>query len=154
MNNEFQWRNEMRKLDGALEPARDLWPDISTRIGIQRERRRPSRQQSRQIGFAIAATVLIACGAGLIAQRLQSHAQSVATIAQQASADIAVPRTALDWATPANPVLASAAQDLDGASAQLQQALEQHPDAVFLVGMLNRTNGQRMRLLQQAPYAG
>lgn len=151
MDNEFQWRNEMRKLGGAVEPACDLWPDIGTRISAQR--RQPQRRRPGHIGFAIAATVLIACGAGLVAQRIQSHSQA-AIIAQQVAADSDVPRTALDWATPANPVLASAAQDLDGASAQLQQALEQHPDAVFLVGMLNRTNGQRMRLLQQAPYAG
>ncbi|MDR3388054.1 MAG: hypothetical protein P4L92_13480 [Rudaea sp.] len=149
MNNEFQWRSEMRKLDGAVEPARDLWPDLAARIGAQRMPRRMPR-----IGFAIAATAMLACGAGLIAQRLQSRAQSVVALTQQASADTVVPRTPLDWATPANPALAAAAEDLDGASAQLQQALEQQPDAVFLVGMLNRTNGQRMRLLQQAPYAG
>ncbi len=116
------------------------------RIGVRRQRR-PG------IGLAIAASVLVACGAGLIAQRMQARSLS-AEIVAQAAADIDVPRTALDWATPANPALASAAQDLDSASAQLQQALEQQPDAVFLVGMLNRTNGQRMRLLQQAPYAG
>jgi hypothetical protein len=147
MDNEFQWRNQMRKQGGAVEPSRDLWPDISTRLGTQRERRHLSPQYSRRLGFAIAATVLVACGAGLIAQRMQSRARTVQIVAQAATA-VDVPRTALDWATPANPVLASAAEDLDGASAQLQQALEQHPDAVFLVGILNRTNGQRMRLLQ------
>jgi hypothetical protein len=52
---------------------------------------------------------------------------------------------------PANPALAAASRDLDSASVQLQQALEQHPQAVFLVGLLNRTNSQRMRLLRQAP---
>jgi hypothetical protein len=150
MNNEFEWRNEMRKLGGSVEPARDLWPDVAARIGVQRSRRRLPR-----IGMAIAATLIIACGAGLIAQRTvrQQHALLVAEAAE-AAGDVAMPRTALDWAEPANPVLAQAAQDLDGASAQLQQALEQQPDAVFLVGMLNRTNGQRMRLLQQSPNAG
>ncbi len=148
MDNEFEWRNEMRKLGGPMQPTRDLWPRISARIGTQ-----PQRRHRPQIGLAIAASALIACGAGLIAQRMQARSQS-AVIVAQAAVDIDIPRTALDWATPANPALASAAQDLDGASAQLQQALEQQPDAVFLVGMLNRTNGQRMRLLQQAPYAG
>ena|SRR5450432_2469295 len=153
MNNEFQWRNEMRQLGGAVEPVRDLWPGITTRLVTHRIGEQRTRRRAPRIGFAIAATVLIACGAGLIAQRMQFHAQTAAIVAL-ASEDTAVPRPALDWVTPENPVLASAAQDLDGASAQLQQALEQHPDAVFLVGMLNRTNGQRMRLLQQAPYAG
>lgn len=147
MNNEFEWRNEMRKLGGSVEPVRDLWPDVAARIGAQR-----SRQRLPRIGMAVAATLIIGCGAGLIAQRTvrQQHSLLVA----EAERDVAMPRTALDWAEPANPTLAQAAQDLDGASAQLQQALEQQPDAVFLVSMLNRTNGQRMRLLQQSPNAG
>ncbi len=146
MNNEFEWRNEMRKLGGSVEPVCDLWPDVAARIRSQRSRRRLPR-----IGMAIAATLIIACGAGLVAQR---NAQQHSPVVVEAERDVAMPRTALDWVEPANPTLAQAAQDLDGASAQLQQALEQQPDAVFLVGMLNRTNGQRMRLLQQAPNAG
>ena|SRR5882724_10289550 len=146
MNNEFEWRNEMRKLGGPDEPARDLWPDVATRIGAQRLRRRLPR-----IGMALAASLIIVCAAGLIAQRAaQRHSPLVA----EAERNAVMPRTALDWVRPANPTLAEAAQDLDGASAQLQQALEQQPDAVFLVGLLNRTNGQRMRLLQQSPNAG
>ena len=97
MNNEFAWRQPMRELDRAVEPARDLWPQIHARIAAAETR----RGRWPRIGLAIAA----------------------------------------------------AAQDLDSASADLQQALEQRPDAVFLVGLLNRTNGQRMRLLRE-PYAG
>jgi hypothetical protein len=63
-------------------------------------------------------------------------------------------RTALDWAVPADPQLAATVQNLDSASAQLQNALEQRPDAVFLVGLLNRTNAQRLRLMRKSPYAG
>lgn len=146
MNNEFEWRNEMRKLDGPVQPARDLWPQIAARIGAQR-----SRQRWPRYGMALAATLILACVAGLVAQRTAQRHSSEAALAER---DVAIPRTALDWAQPANPALAEAAQDLDGASAQLQQALEQQPDAVFLVGMLNRTNGQRMRLLQQSANAG
>ena len=62
--------------------------------------------------------------------------------------------TALDWAKPADPKLAAAAQDLDKASADLQAALEARPDAVFLVSMLNRTNAQRMRLVRQGAISG
>ena len=35
MNTEFEWRNEMRKLGGAVEPARDLWPAIHARIVLE-----------------------------------------------------------------------------------------------------------------------
>jgi hypothetical protein len=146
MNNEFEWRNQMRKLGGTLKPARDLWPEVAARIAAQQ----PQRARFPRIGMAIAATLVVAVATGLIAQRMQQH-RSV--VAEDAGGD-AIPHSALEWAQPESPVLAAAAQDLDGASAELQQALEQRPDAVFLVGMLNRTNGQRMRLLQQSPYAG
>jgi hypothetical protein len=146
MNNEFEWRNQMRKLGDPVEPARDLWPEVATRIAAQR----PQRSRFPRLGMAIAATLVVALASGLIAQRMQQHRSVVA----EDRGEDTIPRPALDWVQPQNPVLAAAAEDLDGASAQLQQALEQNPDAVFLVGMLNRTNGQRMRLLQQAPYAG
>jgi hypothetical protein len=142
MNNEFEWRNEMRKLGGPTEPARDLWPEVAGRLAVRQSR----RPRLLRVGLAIAATLVMVCAAGLIAHRVLQRSG-------QAGADAVIPRTALEWAQPANPTFASAAQDLDGASAQLQQALEQRPDAVFLVGLLNRTNGQRVRLLQ-LPYAG
>ena len=146
MNNEFEWRNQMRTLGGPVEPARDLWPHVAAQIAAQR----PQRWRFPRSGMAIAATLVIAIAAGMTAQRMQQHRPVMA----EESGEGAIPRPALDWAQPDNPVLAAAAQDLDGASAELQQALEQNPEAVFLVGMLNRTNGQRMRLLQQLPYAG
>jgi hypothetical protein len=138
MNTEFQWRSQMRQLGGGIEPARDLWPHIAAEIAT-----RPTTRQNRwQIAFAIAATLVIALGAGLVSQRGNWRILSA-----DARAPAAAP-TALDWAQPRNAKLAAAARDLDNASADLQQALEQRPDAVFLVGLLNRTNGQRMRLLR------
>lgn len=144
INNEFEWRSGMRKLGGSVEPARDLWPNIAAQLGA-----RPSaRQQRLQMAFAIAATLVIALGAGLVARRGNWQTLS-------ADSALASPApTALDWAQPRDAKLAAAARDLDDASAQLQQALEQHPDAVFLVGLLNRANGQRMRLLRQTSYRG
>ena len=76
------------------------------------------------------------------------------TATATSGADDSTPRTALAWAVPADPRLASAAQDLDTASAELQKALETRPDAVFLVSMINRTNAQRMRLLRQSAISG
>ena len=59
----------------------------------------------------------------------------------------------VEFAQPAHPTLAAATLDLNDASTNIQEALEQRPDAVFLVGLLNRTNSQRLRLLKQS-YAG
>lgn len=143
MSTEFQWRSEMRKLGGGVEPARDLWPDIATRIAMQST----ARRNRLQVAFAIAATLVIAIGAGLAARRGNWQAPMDSRLSSP------VPG-AMAWAQPRDAKLAAAARDLDDASAQLQQALEQHPDAVFLVGLLNRANGQRMRLLRQTSYTG
>jgi hypothetical protein len=53
-----------------------------------------------------------------------------------------------------DPRLAGANIVLDAAHSELQHALEQHPDAVFLVSLLNRTNAQRMKLEQFGANAG
>jgi len=140
MNNEFQWRSELRKLDEPAEPTRDLWPHVRARVEAA------PRQHARWPRLAAAAAVVaMAAGAGVLAWHQHST-----ELAQQHEATTSTP---LEWAQPENPKLLAAAQDLDSASASLQQALERHPDAVFLVGLLNRTNSQRMRLMQ-APYAG
>ena len=158
MNNEFQWRNQMRKLSGTVEPTHDLWPGIAARLAVSGAHTTP-RHRRRHRWMAIAASLVIASGATFTAYQLQ-YRQGSASVAPQLPVPATVaakndlPRSALDWAKPADPALTHATQTLDNASAQLEQALEQRPDAVFLVGLLNRTNGQRMRLLRQAPYAG
>jgi hypothetical protein len=143
MNDEFAWRSELRKLGGNEEPQRDLWPQIAARIAV-----RPATQRWR-VGLGLAATLALAFGVASLALRTQptNTIPAAATAAPGISPDIAP----LAWAVPANPALATASRDLDSASVQLQQALEQQPQAVFLVGLLNRTNAQRMRLLRQAP---
>jgi hypothetical protein len=146
MNNEFQWRSELRKLGGDVEPARDLWPQIAARIAV-----RPATQRWR-MGLGLAAMLLLTCGASVIAWRMQSR--NMAAVVQTAQIPPSGDAAPLAWAVPANPALATAARDLDVANTQLRQALDTHPQAVFLVGLLNRTNGQRMRLLRQDVSAG
>jgi hypothetical protein len=171
MNNEFLWRNQMRKQAEAVEPSRDLWPAIAARLATTAASHRRSRRS--QIGWlAIAATLVVAGGAGLTAYRWQRAVRAPAPVAitaidaqpvdaqpiaaqPAASTSATAPElTALDWAMPDDPALAASAQNLDNASAQLQDALEQRPDAVFLVGLLNRTNSMRLRLLRKSPNAG
>ncbi|HTI96265.1 MAG TPA: hypothetical protein VL425_07120 [Rudaea sp.] len=147
MNHEFQWRSEMRKLAGDAQPQRDLWPQIAARIAV-----RPATSRWR-MGLGLAATVLVAAGVVALAWRTQS-ANTIpiaATAPAYDATSMAADNAPLAWAVPADPAFAAASRDLDSASVQLQQALEQQPQAVFLVGLLNRTNAQRMRLLRQAP---
>ncbi|MBS0438454.1 MAG: hypothetical protein JSS33_03495 [Proteobacteria bacterium] len=148
-DNEFAWRNELRKLRGDVEPPRDLWPQISARIAV-----RPATQRWR-MGLGIAAALIAACGVGAIAWRTQ-HQASYPTVARASNAvpGISADSAPLAWAVPSNPALAAAARDLDAANVQLQRAIEQNPRAVFLVGLLNRTNDQRLRLLRQESSAG
>ena len=153
---EFEWRNQMRKLNTSEPPARELWPEISARIA-QQPRVAP-RRDMRRVFAAIAATVIVASGAAMLAYRLDRNAApTVSAPIAAASPTVmseAPPRTALDWAVPSDPKLAAVAQGLDKASADLQAALEARPDAVFLVSMINRTNAQRMRLLRQSAISG
>lgn len=150
MNDEFQWRTEMGKLGGPVQPGRDLWPQIDARLQT------PQRRM-RIFGMAAAASVAVIGLTSLFVPHFISPRSDRTTLPVTASTSAPVgapmPRTALDWIVPKNPALAAAARDLDDASAQLQRALEQHPDAVFLVGLLNRTNAQRMRLLRE-PFTG
>ncbi len=152
MNDEIRWRSQLRQLNGPVQPARDLWPQIDPRLQTPRRR-------VRIASMAVAASLAIVCVASLLLLRARSH-QSDRGSAPPAVIAIAhnvqtAPgsHTALVWALPKNPTLAAAAHDLDDASTQLQHALQQHPDAVFLVGLLNRTNAQRMRLLRE-PFTG
>ena len=151
MNNEFQWRSEMRKLGGSIEPETDLWPGIAARLSVHKPV--AVRRSRTRFAVAIAASLMVAVGAGLIGQRVLQTPAKLPIVEVSNNVDDRQ-HTALEWSQPSNPILASAAQDLDSASAKLQDALEQRPDAVFLVGLLNRTNSQRVRLMRQAPYAG
>lgn len=152
MNDEFQWRTQLGKLRDSVQPERDLWPQIDTRLQA------PHRHR-RLIGVALVASAAIIGLTSVLMPRFLSPRSSQVTVAASARTSaqrgepLPIARTPLDWAVPKNPALAAAAHDLDDASAQLQRALEQHPDAVFLVGLLNRTNAQRMRLLRE-PFTG
>ena len=147
---EFEWRNGMRKVGGPVEPGRDLWPDIAAKISAVPQDKRPSRLPS----YAIAAGVLVACGAVLFAWQLQNK-----PVPQQPAVAVNTPAPKRvinvvenDEHAPRK-VLANASDELSDASASIQQALEQRPDAVFLVNLLNKTNSQRLRVMKKS-YAG
>jgi len=152
---EFEWRNGMRKVGGPVEPDRDLWPDIASKISAVAQEKRPSRFPA----FAIAAGVLVASGAVLFAWQLQNQPIPQQTTQETTlAANTPVPKRVInnvvenDEHAPRK-VLANASDELNDASASIQQALEQRPDAVFLVNLLNKTNSQRLRVMKKS-YAG
>lgn len=145
---EFEWRNGMRKIGGPVEPARDLWPDIAAGIAAT-----PQQRRSRLPAFAIAAAVLVACGAALFAWQLQTKpAPTQPTLAVVTPPKRVINVVENDDHAPRK-VLANANDELTDASTSIQQALEQRPDAVFLVNLLNKTNSQRLRVMKKS-YAG
>jgi hypothetical protein len=147
---EFEWRNGMRKVGGSVEPDRDLWPDIASKISAVAQEKRPSRLPA----FAIAAGVLVACGAVLFAWQLQDKpvVQQPTLAANTPPAKRVINVVENDEHAPRK-VLANASDELNDASTSIQQALEQRPDAVFLVNLLNKTNSQRLRVMKKS-YAG
>lgn len=150
--NDFQLQRALRDLDAPREPRNDLWPAIATRIGAEAGATRARRR--RWLPLAAAAALLLATAGGVLMLGLQRNgAPDLANVPSGARTSTALRATddALARSRGGDPRLAGAAVVLDAAHAELEQALEQRPDAVFLVGLLNRTNSQRMRLLRQAP---
>src|SRR5262252_10330379 len=134
MNSEFEWRNQMRKLGGPVEPECDLWPSIAARIANEPAQVSTTARRRHLGWIALAATILVAVGAALTVYRLPhvAPARVEATVAaapvpsspsatgRSPSASEAMdgrerppeamygregPRTALDWAVPADPQL-------------------------------------------------
>jgi hypothetical protein len=112
----------------------------------------------RWIPLAAAAGTVLAIAGGLITFTLRERAANAsdADYAMTTRFERISPSDVREQAlrTGADPRLAGANVVLDAAHSELQQALEQHPDAVFLVSLLNRTNSQRMKLEQFGAKAG
>lgn len=143
MNDEFAWRKVMRDLGGPVQPPRELWAGIAERIAAA-----PAVTRRRRLLFALpaVAALLLAFGAAL-------QFALIADRGAVASAGVDTGRPAIAAATAElralrnpDPRLAGAMVEVDSAAIELQQSLEQQPDAVFLVGLLNRTYQQRMKL--------
>ncbi len=168
--NEFEWQRQLRTLAQPREPQNDLWAGIAAGITAQQQ----STRRVSPMRWAWAAVAILCVGFGSVFVAQQSMTQNgprtitVVTAPVTGSAPIAatassdgndrlaprLSRTALDWASPSERHLSGAARELDSATAELQQAMELRPDAVFLVGLLNRTNAQRMRLTRLSATAG
>jgi hypothetical protein len=155
---EFEIQRKLRAMNAPREPDRDLWPAIAARIESASEASAPHTARRRWIPLAAAAGTVFAIVGALAFFAMRGH------IDTNASDDYAM-ATHIERISPAeareqalrsgeDPRLAGANIVLDAAHSELQQALEQHPDAVFLVSLLNRTNAQRMKLEQFGAKAG
>ena len=146
--NDFELRRELRALRGSREPQHDLWPRIARQIAATTHAPgEPARR--RRWPMAVAASMAMAVAVGAFSLALQDRNEHFAENDSTSHSDLKVSeqiRRARTLAAAGDPRLASAEDVLDAASRQLDEALQQQPDAIFLVGLINRTHAQQRKL--------
>ena len=147
----FHWRRGLRDLSGAVQPQRDLWLDIAARIQAEAPPvaaigAAPRRR--RIVAWALAASVALAAVLAGTVQLQQPAAppQAAVPVKSDPAAAIAAVDRQFKQVRTQDPRLAAASVELDAAADEIRQMLQQQPDAVFLVGLLNRTNERRLKL--------
>lgn len=156
---DFEIQRRLRELKVTRPPQSDLWPAIAARIAAAPARTPIIRRRTARLPIATAAALLLAMAGTFSIVRLQQHSTPEGTITANAILTHVLPVSPNDVAAFANapngdPRLISAAVVLDAAHAELEQALEQRPDAVFLVSLLNRTRARRADLDHFGASAG
>ncbi|HEY2623436.1 hypothetical protein [Dyella sp. Tek66A03] len=144
--NEFEWLRQTRALREPVMPSRDLWPEIEATLDPADPAAQPMRQrgQRRQAWLLAASFAGLSLFAGSIAVHLRDQPMTTATVT---TPDVA------RW-HPSDPRLAGAAVQLDAASMELRQAMEQAPDSPALQRLLYRTQKQQSQLRQMEHQAG
>lgn len=159
--NEFEIQRRLRDLKADRAPQTDLWQGIASRIAEADAGTRATPARRRHgLPFAAAAALLLAVSAGVVlhggprttsvpatADASRLDRQTVQRVSPSEAVDIARTRGS-------DPRVLAASLVLDSAQDELAQALEQRPDAVFLVSLLNRTHAQRMKLERFGASAG
>lgn len=156
---DFQWRRQLRDLSGPVQPQRDLWLDIAGRIAAEAQQPAVTAPPSRRwiISLAAAASVALAVlAAGLMRQSATMPAPRTAQPSHKVDPATAIANveTQFRQVRTQDPRLAAASVELDAAADEIRQMLQQQPDAVFLVGLLNRTNERRLKLARMGQASG
>ncbi len=144
--NEFEWLRQTRALREPVTPSRDLWPAIEAALDPADNATPPLRQRSqrRQAWLLAASFAGLSLFAGSVAVHLRDQPMNTAS---ETTPDVA------RW-HPSDPRLAGAAVQLDAASMELRQAMEQAPDSPALQRLLYRTQKQQSQLRQMEHQAG
>jgi hypothetical protein len=156
---DFEVQHRLREMNVPRPPQSDLWPAIAARIAEAPARTRVIRRRAAWLPIAAAAALLLAIAGTFSIALLQHHSTLQGTTTSMAIPGRPLPVSPNDVAAFANapngdPRLISAAVVLDAAHAELEQALDQRPDAVFLVSLLNRTRARRADLDHFGASAG
>ena len=146
-DNELRW--QLRQLPREIEPPRDLWPEIASRLDRPVARRRPWF-----LALATAASLGLAVG---LAWHLRDPAPPpadfrVELVQREADALTREYEAALGqfegapMPAPLEPALAT----LDRSAADIRDAIATDPEALFLLDQLRRTYARRLSLTQRA----
>lgn len=145
-------RFQLRALRRDEVPARDLWPELATRlparVGTSSRRRSPWR--------AVAASLLFATGAVGVWHAAPSVQPAQAPLALQEAERMGREyRVALRQLPDAgaSPTLAPAIGELDRSAADIRRALAHDPDSRLLLDQLRRTYSRRLELTQRALHS-
>jgi hypothetical protein len=162
---ELEYRRLLKTLPHAIEPDRDLFPGIAARLeprAVATARRRGLFPFAAAAGFT---AVAIAAG-WLSLQRMPGPQPSTAPVAEAAPVILREARalraefdaalvagTSDQWTQlreQADPRFVAAWTELDAAEAELAEALQQDPDARFLLNRLKQVQEQRLHLTRKA----
>lgn len=151
-------RWQLRGLRRDLEPQADLWPGIAARIAATPQQAAAAAGKPRVRRFApwaVAASVLLAVGVVwqmLPATKQQAPADNPMIRQQAVSMALDYERAFARLQQQANtrPEMQGAFGELDRSAAQILSAIEEDPNATFLLEQLRRTYARRLQLTQRA----
>jgi len=157
--NEFELRRELRGLRTDREPGQDLWKQIAGRLQAEESAgQRPVKKRRHDwLPLSAAAAIAVSLSAGIFSMAMQEPAFVASPASIGMSENVSVQNQierARELATTVDPRLAGAEVVVDAANAELEEALRQQPDAVYLVGLINRTHAQRRKLARLGLDAG
>ena len=146
----------LRALRRDQPPARDLWPDIATRLAADPSAgwNASARQRVRSIApWALAASVVLAVLLGwqhTAVQRGHAGTLLVASEARELTREYEAALQVITASAPADSIDSPVLRDLDRSSAQIRQALARDPGARFLLDRLQHTYTRRLALTERA----
>ena len=149
-------RARLRALRVERAPGRDLWPGIAASIapGPRSQVRSHRRASARRVvPWAAAASCVLALALAWQWPASRQHDPQAQLIAHEAQAmtreyqgALKVIASSAPRSVDADPTL----RELDHSAAQIRSALQQDPDARFLLDRLRRTYAMRLELTQRA----
>lgn len=146
LSDALRWQLRAQRRD--IAPPADLWTGIAARLEAP-----APRAVRRTPWFAMAASVLLAIGAGTLVQRAKmpgvdpvAHREAQSLTREYDRALKSMPAAAASSSTELAPALV----ELDRSARQIRRALERDPDSRLLLDQLRRTYSLRLSLSQRA----